>query len=371
MSFDFKRIALVGASLLVLFLIFYYFGDILTYILIAWVISMIGAPLFEFFLKHLKIGNKIRIGRGLASVLTLLVFIIVAGFIFWIFVPLIIQQANNLANVQYEQIYSALEEPIAYVNGKLMSIGVLTEEDIGTNDFTKILGQWFEPASIANYFGTLFGLAGSLLIGLFSVLFISFFFLKESNLFNNFIVALVPTKYENDTLEIINDITRLLRNYLGGVLLQITIITIFVSFFLSILGIQNGLLIGFFAALINVIPYVGPMIGAIFGMIITVSANLDLDFYTGLFPILIKVAIVFAFMQMLDNFVLQPFIYSKSVKAHPLEIFLVILVAANLGGIIGMILAIPSYTLIRVVAREFLYQFKIVQKMTNSLNNMD
>jgi predicted PurR-regulated permease PerM len=370
MVFDFKRIALIGVSLLILFLIFYFFGDILTYVLIAWVISMIGAPMFDFFLKHIKLGNRIRISRTLASVLTLIIFIIVATFIFWIFVPLIIHQANNLANVQYEQIYSALEEPIAFVNGKLMDIGVLTQDEIGTNDFTKILGQWFEPASIANYFGTLFGLAGSFLIGFFSVLFIAFFFLKESNLFNNFIVALVPSKYENDTIDIINDITKLLRNYLGGVLLQVTIITIFVSIFLSIFGIQNGLLIGFFAAMINVIPYVGPAIGALFGMIITISANLNLDFYTGLLPMLTKVAIVFASMQMLDNFILQPFIYSKSVKAHPLEIFLVILIAAKLGGILGMILAIPSYTVIRVVAREFLYQFKIVQKMTNSLDKI-
>jgi predicted PurR-regulated permease PerM len=72
-------------------------------------------------------------------------------------------------------------------------------------------------------------------------------------------------------------------------------------------------------------------------------------------------------MQMTDNFVLQPFIYSNSVKAHPLEIFIIILIAAKLGGITGMIIAIPAYTVIRVVAKEFLNQFKIVQKLTNSM----
>ena len=118
------------------------------------------------------------------------------------------------------------------------------------------------------------------------------------------------------------------------------------------------------------IPYVGPSIGAIVGMIITVSSNLDVDFYTTLMPMLLKVMIVFACMQAIDNFILQPVIYSNSVKAHPLEIFLVILIAAKLGGIIGMILAIPSYTVMRVIAKEFLNQFKIVQKMTESLDNI-
>ena len=146
-----------------------------------------------------------------------------------------------------------------------------------------------------------------------------------------------------------------------------TIITIFVSVFLSILGIKNALLIGFFAALINVIPYLGPMIGAAFGVFITISSNLDLEFYNEMLPLLVKVVIVFASMQMLDNFLLQPFIFSNSVLAHPLEIFIIILVGAKLGGILGMVLAIPVYTVLRVVARVFLSEFKIVQKITGGM----
>ena len=132
---------------------------------------------------------------------------------------------------------------------------------------------------------------------------------------------------------------------------------------------KNALLIGFFAGVINVIPYLGPIIGGIFGILITISSNLDVDFYTQMLPLLIRVVIVFGTVQMLDNFVLQPFIFSTSVLAHPLEIFLIILMGAQIGGITGMILAIPAYTVLRVVARVFLSEFKLVQKITDRIQD--
>jgi len=153
----------------------------------------------------------------------------------------------------------------------------------------------------------------------------------------------------------------MLIRYFIGVLAQVTIITIFVTIALSILGVKNALLIGFFAALMNIIPYVGPIIGAIFAAVITISSNIGMPFYSvagvdqpTLMVLLIKVFIVFGIMQMLDNFILQPNIFSKSVKAHPLEIFIVVLAGANIGGIAGMVLAIPAYTVVRVIAKVFL-----------------
>ena len=159
----------------------------------------------------------------------------------------------------------------------------------------------------------------------------------------------------------------MLTRYFGGIVIQMTIITVFVSGLLGVLGVENALLIGFFAALINVIPYVGPLIGAAFGLIITISSNLDLEFYTEMLPMLLKVGTVFGAMQMLDNFLLQPWIFSNSVMAHPLEIFIVILMGAQLNGIGGMVLAIPFYTVLRVIARVFLSEFRLVQKITGRM----
>ena len=136
---------------------------------------------------------------------------------------------------------------------------------------------------------------------------------------------------------------------------------------LSLLGIKNALLIGFFAALINVIPFIGPAIGATFAIFVTISSNLNLDFYTEMLPLIASVVAVFAVMQLTDNFVLQPYIFSNSVLAHPLEIFIVIMIGAKIAGVMGMILAIPGYTVIRVIASVLLSEFKIVQQVSDRM----
>jgi predicted PurR-regulated permease PerM len=210
-------------------------------------------------------------------------------------------------------------------------------------------------------------LFGNIVIGLMSVFFIAFFFLREQGLFLDAIKSMVPNEYEERTTVTIEETSNLLIRYFVGILIQMTIITIFVSLALTVLGIPNALLIGFFAAIMNVIPYIGPILGAALGIIITISSGLDLSFYSELLPNIFKVMGVFFVMQMTDNFIIQPNIFSKSVKAHPLEIFIVVLIGAKIGGILGMVLAIPAYTALRVIAKVFLSEFKVVQRLTKNL----
>jgi len=136
---------------------------------------------------------------------------------------------------------------------------------------------------------------------------------------------------------------------------------------LSLLGVKNCLLIGMFAGLMNVIPYVGPLIAAAFGILIGVTSNLELEFYTQLLPLVYKIAFTFLAIQLIDAIIFQPLVISNIVKAHPLEIFLVILIAGTLTGIGGMIIAVPVYTILRIIAKEFLNNFKIVQQLTSEL----
>jgi predicted PurR-regulated permease PerM len=198
--------------------------------------------------------------------------------------------------------------------------------------------------------------------------------LKEQGLFNTILSGVLPDKHEKNVFQAVSESSTMLIRYFIGVLAQVTTITIFVTITLSILGVKNALLIGFFAALMNIIPYVGPIIGAVFASVITISSNLELPFYPvagadqpALMYLLIKVFIVFGIMQLLDNFILQPNIFSKSVKAHPLEIFIIVLAGANIGGVVGMVLAIPAYTVVRVIAKVFLSEFKVVQSLTKGL----
>ena len=121
----------------------------------------------------------------------------------------------------------------------------------------------------------------------------------------------------------------------------------------------------------NVIPYLGIIIAMLFGVMITISSNLDLDFSTQVTPMIIKVLLAFAGTQLIDNLLVQPYVYSKSVKAHPLEIFLVIMIAGKIGGVLAMLIAVPVYTSLKVIAKVFFNQWRIVQHVTKGMGDLE
>lgn len=451
---NWSRYLALAVSILFIGAVFYYFSDIVAYVLVAWVLSMVGQPIMNFFKNYLRLGN---VG---SSALTLITFLFIFSSLIWVFVPPIVQQARNLAGIDYASLVKSLEEPINQLNNVLVEKGLMEGDIIeivqdssnntltnpnpidtipviekDTNQIVEIIEEdnqvtstfiaidsillangdtitktnitleikiddpsknkaseaiidptaqikhtdtpiekiqkkifsFFNPGQIPSLFSYLLGFMGNLLIALMSVLFIAFFFLKEQGLFTSVLEAFVPTGQEKKVIHAVDESSTMLRRYFVGVTLQITTITIFMWMVLTLIGIKSALLIAFFAALINVIPYIGPIIGAMFGVFITISSNLDLNFYNEMLPLILMVIASFGAMQMLDNFLLQPYIFSTSVSAHPLEIFIVILVAAKLGGIGGMVIAIPVYTVIRVIAKSFLSEFKLVQRLTNRM----
>jgi len=415
------RYIVIAVSVLVALGIMYYFSNLVAYIILAWSVSMIGSPFFKLFKKFL--------GKNLAALLTLFIFILFGAIMLWIFIPPLLQQARNISNIDYAKAIDAIEEPINDWQKMLENRGFIKSFDIEPIDTTIVeidekpfaeaqiihldsiirndsiltgltimvnvnhkekdknpepviqqnpnktffdaakenIVSFINPKRIQNILSGMVGFLGNFIIGIFSILFISFFFLREQGLFTGMITNIVPDRFEVETAHAVKESSRLLVRYFIGIATQIIVITTLVSLLLSLFGIKNALLIGFFAALMNVIPYIGPILGATFAMIITFTSNLDLSFYNELLPVMGKVLIVFFIMQMIDNFLIQPFIFGRSVKAHPLEIFLIVLVGAQMGGIIGMVLAIPVYTVLRVVAKVFLSEFKIIQKLTQSI----
>ncbi|WP_339611830.1 AI-2E family transporter, partial [uncultured Planktosalinus sp.] len=208
---------------------------------------------------------------------------------------------------------------------------------------------------------------GSFSIGLFSVVFISFFLLKDSRLLENGILTLIPDEFESRFSNSLNKIKSLLSRYFIGLVFQILILFIFYSFILLLFGIENAIVIAFLCALLNIIPYVGPIIGGILMLFLTMSSNLGQDFSSEILPTTIYVMIGFIIGQLIDNFLSQPLIFSNSVKSHPLEIFLVILIGGLLFGVLGMIAAVPVYTVIKVISKEFLFEYKIVKGLTKNI----
>ena len=220
------------------------------------------------------------------------------------------------------------------------------------------------PDGLGGILGGLFSVAGNLVVALFSISFMTFFFLKDRQLFPSILQALTPDRHMARVERILDNSTELLTRYFIGLAAQVAIITTIITGGLSILGVPNAFLIGFLAGLLNLIPYVGPLLGAGLGLGIILTTHLQDPELGGLIG---KAALVFLSGQLVDNFFTQPVIFAGSVKAHPLEIFVLISIAGSLAGITGMMLAIPAYSLIRVVAKEFLSGFKVIQALTDEL----
>jgi predicted PurR-regulated permease PerM len=317
--------------------------------------------------------KKFSWGPGLSAISTLAIFIGIVAVLLSLLAPILIDQAVRLASFDYAAMAAALEEPLERLRRFLTNLGIELDENFSYDMVLNLFNTWFIPEQIGSIFTQIFGWASEILIGVFSILFISFFFLQERGMFVQFIITLVPNEYEEAVKNTLEDTVYLLQRYFQGVLLQMTVITLFITIALSIIGLNNAFLIGIIAALLNLIPYLGPALGAGFALAITLVTNSELPFYDMMLPLLLKVSISFALMQLLDNLILQPFIFSNRVMAHPLEIFIVVLLAAQvgvligIGAVIGMVLAIPTYTIFRVVARTFLSEFKVVQKLTNRM----
>ncbi|HHH52077.1 MAG TPA: AI-2E family transporter [Bacteroidetes bacterium] len=350
---------------LILYFVYAYMLNILAYILVAWVLSMMGSPIMNFFLVKLKF-NKIKIGDSLSAIIVMLIYVIVFSLFFVIILPPVLNQIDILTHLDYSKVFAPFAEPISSIKEKLIEYNLAKPEDLNSDSARKFFINMIriDSSNISTAFSSVVDIASSVLIGIFSIAFITFFFLKDSKMFSNIITSLVPEKYIDNTQKIIDEVSTLLRRYFSGIALQIIILMTFVFTVLTLLGIKDALIIAFFAAIINVIPYIGPIIGAAFGIFIVLTNNLDMDFYDVILVKLVKIVVTFMTMQMLDNYILQPFIYSDKVKAHPLEIFIVILVGAKIYGIVGMVLAIPVYIVLRAIAGVFFSNYRAVQKIT-------
>jgi len=219
---------------------------------------------------------------------------------------------------------------------------------------------------VSSVFGSIATVIGNLFLMFFSVSFILFFFLKEEGLFGKWIIVLAPVKYEERVEKLMYSISVLLKRYMIGLLLQMLGIMILSTFGFTVIGLgfSHAVVVGVFAGLINVIPYIGPWIGALFGLVVALANNLHASFMDVTFPLMAMIVVVVMVVQFIDNMIFQTVIYSNSIQAHPLEIFFVTMIAGSLAGIPGMILGIPAYSVIRVIASEFLSEFKVIKSLT-------
>jgi len=335
----------------------YQIQSVIVYIAVAAVISLIGRPIVLFLRRKLKFNNTF------AVVVTMVLLIGLFVGLIGLFIPLVAEQGQNLALLDIEQLQDNIQNLYNQVVSYFEFKNINVEQSIKNSGLLSKLDFAYIPEFLNNLVSGL----GSFSIGLFSVLFITFFFLKDSQLFENGIMTFIPSGNETKTRHSFITIKELLSRYFVGLIFQILILFVIYTIVLLIFGIDNAVVIAFLCALLNLVPYVGPLISGFLMLLLSMSSNLGESFNEVILPKTTYVMIGFIFAQLVDNFFSQPFIFSKSVKSHPLEIFLVIVIAGILFGIIGMIVAVPTYTAIKVILKEFLSENKVVKKLTKDL----
>lgn len=346
---------IIGVAILLFFL--YAIRSVLAYLAISAVISLIGRPFVLFLRRRLKFKNT------LAVVVTMALMIVVFLGIMSLFIPLVIEQINNLSLLNIDELQRNLEDLYMQIINYFQLNDLDVKQSFKDYNFISKIDYSVIPA----FFNSIINGFGSFTVGFFAVLFISFFFLKDSQLFENGILMFIPDSKEIRWKNSSTKIKDLLSRYFNGLILQLVILFILYTIVLVVFGIKNAIIIAFLCALLNLIPYVGPLISFVLIIILTMTSNLGASFSEVIFPKTIYVVIGFLIAQFIDNTFSQPIIFSKSVKSHPLEIFLIIIIAGILFGIIGMMVAVPGYTAIKVILKEFLSENKIVKKLTKDL----
>lgn len=362
-----KYIAIALGAAVIIFII-WYLKSIIFYILVSFVLSLIGRPVVDL-LDRLKY-KKIRVPRALSALLGLLMLWGIVLLFFWIFIPIIAFQASELANINADAVISNLDEPIQQLEAFMQRLELDVFRDMSITEFVSDkLNSVLSIDFFTGIFSSLAMLLGNIFIAAFAISFMTFFFLKDDRLFLEGVLIFVPTEHERAVKHAMSSIRYLLMRYFIGILLQITCIIILITIGMLIAGIRfnNALVIGLLVGVFNVIPYIGPVIGATLGIFLGIVTHLELSFYTEMLPLLGYMLIVFGSVQLIDNMAFQPLIYASSVHAHPMEIFLVLMIAGSTAGILGMFLAIPAYTVLRVFAKEFFNNFKLVKRLTEKI----
>jgi len=355
-------------TILIVGLLFWYFSTILIYILIAGIISLMGKPLMVLLDKIRY--KKLKLPVSVRALITLSIFWVIIIYFFKIMLPIVVYQADQFSQIDMTQIENSIQPQINELGKMIHQENLLKEQKVSEYISKKVNG-FLNIANLSSFFSFISSMLGNIFIAVFSITFIVFFFLMDDGMFYRIILFFVPDKYDERFLKVLNEIQQLLSRYFVGIGIEsflVASLRVLAFYFILGMSFSDSLVIGIFSGIINVVPFVGPIIGTVFSVLFTIviSFNAPLSYALG-YEILF-VVIIYLSVQLIDNFLFQPYIYSKSVKAHPLEVFLVILMAGSIAGIPGMILGIPVYTALRVIANEFFSKFKVVREITHNLN---
>lgn len=352
----------VGVLALIVLLLYslYAVRTLIGFIAISAVLALIGRPLVVFLRRKLRLPNVIAVTVFLSLALTVLIGIIA------LILPVLQEHGDNILLLDTGDIQSKINKIYAQVSD---AFGTSPKEVKLIIDRAKIDEKVIDGLDMVLLLESVVSFLASISVGLFTILFISFFFLKDSKILQRLILTLVPRDHEAKTLNSLVKIKHLLPRYFIGLLGQLTILFTIYSATLLVADVDNAIIIAFFCALFNIIPYLGPIIGGVIMIVMAVLDLLESGPETQFVPLFGIIGAGIIIGQLVDNFFSQPYIFSSSVKSHPLEIFLVIIIAGLLFGVVGMIAAVPGYTVLKVILVEFFSDNRIVKHLSRDLEN--
>ncbi len=347
----------------------WYFRNLIIYVVLAAVMAMLARPFFVLITRPSIKGRHVP--SWLAAVLSILVILCCVLGLVTLVVPVVSSVVGDISKANIGDMAQAATVPLKSLNELIIRSFPQVGSDFRIESFAlSQLNRILDVPHLSSVLGSVASAIGSIGVGLFSMIFISFFFIRSPRLFINLVTAFVPDRYEKQVIESLNEIGVLVSRYFTGLfceVLGVALVNFLGMFIIARLGFKYSIGIAFITGIFNVIPYVGPMIGGIIGVVLALTVKYVCAASLGAavsFPVFVAMLVaIFVVTQMIDNYLFQPFIYSNSIKAHPLEIFLVFLAAGQMGGMLGMLVAIPAYTVARVFALKFLGNFKPVRRL--------
>ncbi len=325
---SFKVFLVVSVMLLVLWFLSL-LGGVFALLIISFLLSFLLSPVIE--------ALEVRGVRRVYGILMVYAAIAVVIYVLLstLLPPLIAQVVSLESAVKSPNFGKQIEAVQAELQAKMPFINFGDISDKIGQVLVQLASKWLEILTSA----------GSVLLMLVIVPFVTFFLLKDGDAFVRGFVSVVPNRYFEMTLNVIYKIGIQLGRYIRAWITEAAIVGVISIIGLAVMGVKYAVIIGAVAGVANLIPYLGPVVGALPAIVVSFVQ-------TGNLGMLLPIVVLFAGIRLIDDVVVVPAVYSRGVSIHPLTVVLLILVAAELKGVLGMVLAMPLYTVFRVVAKE-------------------
>jgi predicted PurR-regulated permease PerM len=324
------RVAVVAALAMTAWL----FAGLIAYLVVGFVIAYLVRPVTQG-LEGLGLSRTLSIGLTFMGLIGAVVVLLT------VLVPFIAVQVRDLTQQITPEVIAGLAGTIeGYIQ-----VAIPLQDGAFYDGVMRAFTTLVQYDSVADAVSLGVSLFTDVFYAVIIIPFVTFFFLKDGGLIRRYILGLVPNKYLETTVSTAEKLELSIGRYFRALILQCTSVGLVAFLLLSGAGLETALAVGIFTGLANAIPYFGPVMGFLVGSVAGVVQ-------TGDFSLIPRILVAMTATQLMDNLVFQPAIFSRAARAHPLVVLFAVLVGAQLGGLVGMLIAIPVLTTALVITSE-------------------